>query len=84
MSYCSNKECNPMSPLLLTVKLKRVCLKEKSVGRCPKCKLEFDIDVLTDGKQKEFEERELQCPKCGEDLKHKRRFYLKCPKCGSS
>lgn len=79
--YCSNKKCNPMAPLLVTVKLNRVLVPDMTIGRCPKCKTKYDIEIMTDNNHKEVKEGDL-CPRCNTQLKPQMRVHLECPKCG--
>lgn len=81
MPYCSSKDCNPMAPLFVTVRLVRKSGTDKEVGRCPKCKNVYNLDIMTDGKVKEFR-KGLSCPRCGAELKPVKTFHYECPKCG--
>jgi Zn-finger nucleic acid-binding protein len=79
--YCSNKECNPLAPLLTVVKLKRVQTLDFKTGKCPKCKARFDIEVMTDGNHTDVQQGDV-CSKCKVQLQPQEQFYLECPKCG--
>lgn len=78
--YCSNKECTPLGPVLVTVKLKRSLVPDYTTGVCPECKAKWDIEVLTED-HKEVRLGDL-CPKCKVQLQPRKRVHLKCPKCG--
>lgn len=70
-----------MAPLLVTVKLRRILISDNTIGRCPKCKTKYDINIITDGKYKGVRQG-ICCPKCKAQLKPQMRVHLECLKCG--
>ena len=74
---CSNPECSPFAPMTGTI-LKREYYVDTTELRCKKCKSEYDAEVI---KSNEFYDGE-HCPRCGGEMEHPKRWWLKCPKCG--
>ena len=73
IGFLSCPRCSSYGGLVGTP-LKRKLVDDKGTGRCPKCKVDYDMEIA------EFKIGD-PCPRCNEIINQKKRSIWWCPKC---